>query len=183
MKSMIMCVFLAAMALSPGAPGLYAADDFLPRLESALLQLGLQERETALIMTAARERNWQAADPEFAEMAALSLKVCERARSETQAREQVELIYNLAAMNREMRALGFTRREIARIALNASRDVAERLRLNAGDGAAAGQGDMIRDRIRARLCEEGLASQEARIMERIRERIRQNGPERGHGSP
>jgi len=182
MKRMMRRIFLTVLLLTAGASGLFAADDFLPRLERALLRLGFRERETSLLMTAAQERNWEAVEPDFADLAALSLTVCERVRTETQAREQVELMYNLAAMNGEMQAFGFTRREIARIALNASRDVATRLRLNAGAGNDVGRGDMIRDRIRAQLCEEGLAAQEAQIMERIRARVRQNAPpQRGHG--
>jgi hypothetical protein len=184
MKRTLIGVVLAAVLLGAGSAGLFAEDEFLPRLERALLRLGFQERETAMIMTAARERDWEAADPDFAEMAALALTVGARVQTETQAREQVELVYNLAAMNREMQALGFTRREIARVALNAARDMAERFRERAETGNAAGRGEMIRDRIRAELCAEGLAAQELQITERIRERVQQNGsPEGGRGSP
>lgn len=166
-----------------GSVTLWADDDFLPKLEQELYQYGYTQQETRMIMTAAREHNWQDITGTIAPMCAAMLQLCDRVRNETQAQEQVELVLHMAIMQGEMKRLGFNDREIARIAFNATREVSQILRTRTNAETETGNGEMIRERIRLELKDAGLENQEARIMEHIRARVQTGQPasERGFG--
>jgi hypothetical protein len=182
MKRSLLIVSLLILFLTAVGPGAaFAADEFLFRFERELQTRGYPDAERALIMTAAREQTWDGVQPEFAELAAYSLAVCARVRTEAQAREQMELVHHLGAMEREMKALGFTDREVARVAFGTARGVSEQLRARSGSDNTVGRGDLIRDRIRSELCAAGLEDQEAKIMERIRARVRLGSSNTGKG--
>ncbi|HEQ71755.1 MAG TPA: hypothetical protein ENN69_04635 [Spirochaetia bacterium] len=183
MNKKILCIVTATFLLAAGQTTLAAEEDFLPRFEQELLRHGYSEQETLMIMNAAREWNWEDISPDFAQLAVTALQSQSRVSTQTHARLQVELVWHLAVMNKEMEAQGFTRREIARVSLNTSRGVAEQIRLRSrtNEDIASGSGDLIRERIRLELRDCTVHEQEAKIMERIRSRVRAGalGSDRG----
>jgi hypothetical protein len=145
---------------------------FLLSLKSELASQGLTQQEIVQIMTEAQNRNWQGLDDEFAELAALSLRLMKRSRLHMQTQEMVELAFHLAVLGDEMKSLGFKERHIARIALNATQEYMEQTQLQEEDRNQLKTQDRIRERIRDQLGKEGLTDQEEKLMQRIHVRVR-----------
>jgi hypothetical protein len=145
---------------------------FLERFKEELASKGLTTQEIAEIMLEAQNRNWEGIDNEFAEMAALTLQLCQRSRFEMSGQEKLELVYHLSAMGAELKALGFKEQHIARIAFNTTREYIDRLRLQDKERDLLRTQEMIRDRIHAELCSEGLQQQKEELMQRLQVRVR-----------
>jgi len=153
---------------------------FLLRLQTELTAQGFSTQEIAQIMTEAQNMNWEDLDHEFAELAALSLKLCQRSRMRLHIQEQVELAYHLSAMGAEMKNLGFKAQHILRFALNTTRQYIDSLQLQNQDRDRLRTRDMIRERIRDELCKEGLTEQEEKLMQRLHVRVRNSMREQNH---
>ncbi|MBN2534875.1 MAG: hypothetical protein JXB88_18485 [Spirochaetales bacterium] len=148
--------------------------EFLTQLKINLHTYGWLEEEIIPFMQAAQRMNWESVENNYADIVAYSLQYCKKCRMTTTSEEKTELAYHLAIAASEMKAIGFEEDVIVRVAVNTSREFVGALKQYRKKGNADGLGEMIRERIREQVCNEGTEAQRSLIMERIRNRTGTN---------
>lgn len=165
---------------------LYSAEEgFLYQLKRNLNAYGWSKEEITPFMHAAQHMSWESVENGYADVVAYSLHYCKRSGTETTPEEKAELAYQLAIATSDMGAVGFDEDVIVRVAINTSREFVGALNQYRKEGSEEGLGEMIRERIREQVCNEGTEAQQAKIMERVRNRTGANANEKGkqnHGA-
>lgn len=183
----LLCIIYLSLSLI-----VYCADEgFLFKLKRSLNAYGWSEEEITPFMYAAQHMSWEPAESGYADVVAYSLHFCKQSGRETTSKEKAELAYELAIATSDMKAIGFEEEVIVRVAVNTSREFIGALHQYRKEGSEDGIGEMIRERIREQVNNEGTDAQQTKLMERIRNRVgsksyqkgKQNHQGHGHGSP
>ena len=169
----------------------FAADNvFLSKLQRNLQAYGWSEEEISSFMNAARHLNWDLIENDTDDVVAYSLQYCRKTNQKTTASEKAQLAYELSVAAFEMKKIGFDEDAIVRVAVNTSREFVKTLNQYRKQVTEDGLGDVIRERIRQQVCQEGTDAQKTKFSERIRNRIKTNNQEigkqmhgTGHGYP
>jgi len=153
--------------------GLFAQEQtgILEKLQERLQEQDWSEEEIGNVIRAARSFQWEGADPVHAEMIAMALQLGKAEGEALGAREQAAMAHELALAAGEMKQLGFQNREIARTALESTRQMFQDLRqVRTGDEPGQVPEDALvvklQERVQSRLRNQVHEDDQLKVRER-----------------
>jgi hypothetical protein len=163
---------------------------FLYQLKKNLHAYGWPEEEIAPLIEASRSMNWETMENGYADVIAYSLHYSKTRGNTMTPGEKAELTYQLAHAASNMKAAGYDEDVIVRVSVNTTREFMGTLPGYRKEGTTTDLGEMIRQRIREQICQEGTDTQKTNFLERIQQHGQGNpggkgkqGQGIGHGPP